>query len=155
MRWVSSAPFSARRRPRVSIAQNRIARPPKSQMVARILRLLRKRDVAYYAKRHTALCMYRLSVCPSNLCRLVGGVCFFFFSRWFFFRRKSFSKKTTAGVALFFVCVDARQPSKRGKSLSYIPINGRKGDSDSFFFCLLVRGVFDDDTLDIYTTGTL
>lgn len=81
------------------------------------------------------------SSCPSNLCRrLVGGVCFFFFSLVFFSSR--FRQKQPQ-FALFFVCVDARQPSKRGKSLSYSSVSPpfklkEEKEIQILFFCLLV-----------------
>jgi hypothetical protein len=45
---------------------------------------------------------------------------------------------------LFFVCVDARQPSKRGKSLSYSSVSPpfklkEEKEIQILFFCLLVR----------------
>ena len=67
---------------------------------------------------------------------------FLFFSRWFFFSSRFRQKQPQ--FALFFVRVDARQPSKRGKSLflysSVSPPFNLKEEKEIqiLFFCLLV-----------------
>lgn len=95
---------------------------------------------SWNTKRHDALCMGRRApqICAEDL--LV--VCVSFFSRWFFFSSRFRQKQPQ--FALFFVCVDARQPSKRGKSLSYSSVSPpfklkEEKEIQILFFCLLVR----------------
>ena len=88
-----------------------------------------------------ALCMGRL--CAPQICADSLVVCVSFFFSLFFFSSRFRQKQPQ--FALFFVCVDARQPSKRGKSLflysSVSPPFNLKEEKEIqiLFFCLLVR----------------
>ena len=119
-RVASSAPFSCR----PSIAQNSY-REASSKMVSRANspspRKTRRR-VNTPTTRGWCLCP------PPNLCRC----CFFFFcSRWFFFPKG-------VVLCLVFIGVDARQPSKRGKSPFFLCPCRRPPRGDSRFFFVVL-----------------
>ena len=93
--------------------------------------------------------------CAPQICADLLVVCVSFFSLvGFFFVAKVLVKKQPQ-VLPCFLCASTHASQANEENLSLIfPLTEEK-EIQILFFCLLVRGVFDDDTLDIYTTGTL
>ena len=98
----------------------RSLKPPKSQMVARILRLLRKRDVAYYAVGiQNDTTRYVWVVVPLKFVQKTCWWCvFLFFLVGFFFRRVLGKNNRSLPC---FLCASTHASQANEENLSHIP----------------------------------
>ena len=98
----------------------RSLKPPKSQMVARILRLLRKRDVAYYAVGiQNDTTRYVWVVVPLKFVQKTCWWCVFLFFLVVFFFRRVLGKNNRSLPC--FLCASTHASQANEENLSHIP----------------------------------